>query len=347
MSTLSDFKFIDVLPSSIVHDENIKSFAAILDKELKKITNSIEQTLVYHRLDDLSGDVLNLLAWQFSVDFFDIKMRDEIKRECIRESIAWHKKKGTKWAVETALLKAGFKGQIHTFHEMDENDNPSINLDHFAKFYLLMDLACLRQKNDWVKEVESIIDISKPVRSKLQGIVTQDQLEANNKGLHNCSLARVANLPEKLSVDDTFKSIIKFKSIVAGNKRQKNIIPLSITTNHSIKTAFFITNKRSVELEIPLVSIAQNTVSTTSKVETGKLTDSGNIKKLFYSGSLGRASCFADKFSGRAASLVQGNKSNIIAHAKEVKDHTFVGKNVNRNTNIFVSFLYHKKEAET
>lgn len=51
--------------------------------------------------------LLPWLAWALSVDIWDSSWSTETKRAVIAESIPLHRKKGTPWAVERALVVAG------------------------------------------------------------------------------------------------------------------------------------------------------------------------------------------------------------------------------------------------
>ena len=94
MPGLFDFYFKDLLPGSIAGDQTIQAAAQVLDNELKRVARGLDKVLIYHRLDELAGDILNLLAWQYSVDFFDIDMPDEQKRNAIRGSSPGIKRRG-------------------------------------------------------------------------------------------------------------------------------------------------------------------------------------------------------------------------------------------------------------
>lgn len=188
--TLSDIRFLDLLPESISKDPAIEAAASALDAELQLVNTQLKNVLIYERLDDLEGDVLNLLAWQFSVDFFDVSLPDEQKRECIRGSIAWHKKKGTAWAVRTALANAGYEAQVVTFRQFSRllaaQNPPKMDgswlvdgfttlvvpeqmvgvawMSHWAQFCVRMDLGDLTRVG-WNQEVRRIIDVAKNARS--------------------------------------------------------------------------------------------------------------------------------------------------------------------------------------
>lgn len=99
MIDVEKMKLIDILPSSL-DDEIIKLIIKAVDALVEDVSNDVKKLELYSRLDELPTEILNLLAWQFHVDFFRYDMTDEVKRNLIRQSIAWHRRKGTPQAVE-------------------------------------------------------------------------------------------------------------------------------------------------------------------------------------------------------------------------------------------------------
>lgn len=61
------------------------------------------------------------LAWALSVDFWDDEWPLQRKRDVVAGSIAWHRKKGTPWAVEQMLAAAGYAdSELIEHHDMHE-----------------------------------------------------------------------------------------------------------------------------------------------------------------------------------------------------------------------------------
>lgn len=126
MSTkrLGDISFAAILPEALRGDEQFRAAATSLDGLLCRTTNAIPNLLVWARLDreravcipplqrlvnaagglrPLSTEMLELLAWQFHVDFREVATDDAMLERMVRESIPWHRIKGTPAAVEQAL----------------------------------------------------------------------------------------------------------------------------------------------------------------------------------------------------------------------------------------------------
>ena len=64
--------------------------------------------------------LLPWLAWTFSVDMWDDSWSESRKREIVAGSLAWHRKKGTPWAVRQALAAVGY---------------PVVNLIEYRTYY--------------------------------------------------------------------------------------------------------------------------------------------------------------------------------------------------------------------
>ena len=110
---LQSTSLLDILPQNLLADKKINAAAQALDDELQKITEATRNALLLPRLDELSEEVIDLLAWQWHVDFYEPSMSIETKRQLVRESIAWHRIKGTKAAVEK-MAQTVFKDGVVT-----------------------------------------------------------------------------------------------------------------------------------------------------------------------------------------------------------------------------------------
>ena len=104
---------LDILPPNILTDKKLHVAAEALDLELKALSQDAWQVLHIPRLNELNHDVLDNLAWQLHVDHYEPStMPLEVKRNLIRQSIAWHKIKGTPASVENFLGAFGIKAEV-------------------------------------------------------------------------------------------------------------------------------------------------------------------------------------------------------------------------------------------
>lgn len=129
---LGSTPFRELLPDSLSGDPSIRAAAAALDTVLDATTRAIPGVLLYARLahdtgfvepvamlpplarlSELSGGlaslpepVLDLLAWQLHVEGYEAAVDVAAKRQLIAGSLLLHRRRGTPWAVRTALETA-------------------------------------------------------------------------------------------------------------------------------------------------------------------------------------------------------------------------------------------------
>ena len=115
---LLELSLLDILPSSIVGDPNVQAIAQAIDPEMRSVSQDIRETLILSRIDELSEPVVDLLAWQWHVDFYELARTLTMKRATVRGSIPWHRKKGTRWAILKALEMIGVKGTFIPWWEV-------------------------------------------------------------------------------------------------------------------------------------------------------------------------------------------------------------------------------------
>ena len=103
IKSLQQASLLDILPSNLIADKKIYAAAESLNLELKKVIGKTKLVLHLPRLDELPDEVLDSLAYQYHCDFWEEGLSREAKCNLIRNSIAWHRIKGTPAAVEQLL----------------------------------------------------------------------------------------------------------------------------------------------------------------------------------------------------------------------------------------------------
>jgi P2-related tail formation protein len=104
MTNLQSLKLSDLLPSSIMGDETVRAIAASVDNELQAITACINEIIMLPRIDELPADVVDHLAGQLHVDYYEPLGLDLDKRRAlVKSSLTWHRRKGTKSVLEEVI----------------------------------------------------------------------------------------------------------------------------------------------------------------------------------------------------------------------------------------------------
>ena len=140
--------FADFLPQSLKKDPKIRALAAAVTEQLLSVSGNIEKVLIYSRFDELPEDLIDILAYDLHVDWYDYSFPLKAKRELVKNSVKVHKKMGTKYAVETAL------GGVYPQSEVEEWFQYNGNPHHFR-------VVCDVTENEIQASYQAIVDAVK------------------------------------------------------------------------------------------------------------------------------------------------------------------------------------------
>ena len=163
MRSIYNPSLLETLPESILQDPKMKAAAQAIDFELKKLSADIRQVLHIPRLDELSGKILDFLGEQLHCDFWEpLYLGDDEKKSMIRESIAWHRIKGTVAAVEKIAAMVWRDCEISEW--FDYGGEP---------YHFRIKTNGFKSTPDGFKTFLRMIDAAKNVRSVLEKIIIE------------------------------------------------------------------------------------------------------------------------------------------------------------------------------
>ena len=117
MQDLQSLELEQIMPSSLTEDENTLNVSRSLNSNLQEVSEASNESLLLPRISELPERVVDMMAWQYHVDFYELAQNLEMKRDLVRNSIKWHMKKGTKYAILRALEMLGIKAEYHNWYE--------------------------------------------------------------------------------------------------------------------------------------------------------------------------------------------------------------------------------------
>ena len=103
MSSIRNDDLLRTLPQVLKNDKSFHAFATVMAKQLRTIIDDTDHATIYARIDALPEAVLDILAYDFKVDWWDYGYSVEQKRQTLKDSWLVHKHLGTKYAVKTAV----------------------------------------------------------------------------------------------------------------------------------------------------------------------------------------------------------------------------------------------------
>lgn len=147
MIDMKSVSLLDIIPSNIKDDPSVAAAALAIDAELKGITDEIQKLSIFSRSDEWTEEETDELAWQFHVDFYNPSLPIEQKRELVKNSIAWHRRKGTPSAVEELITTLFGEGKVEEWWEYGGQpyyfqvvtNNPEVTQEKAKEFYRAID----------------------------------------------------------------------------------------------------------------------------------------------------------------------------------------------------------------
>lgn len=147
------------LPEVLQDDEGMKAMAASIAEVLATRPSEIQQLMIYPRIDELPEELLDILAYDFKVDWWSGDYTLEEKRRTLKDSWRVHRMLGTKSAVETAISAIYPDTQVSEWFEYGGQpyhfklliDATFENIDHI-RHQLVLDRV------DYYKNLRSVLD---------------------------------------------------------------------------------------------------------------------------------------------------------------------------------------------
>ncbi|MFI3254527.1 MAG: phage tail protein I [Eubacteriales bacterium] len=105
------------LPKTLQEDPDILAVAQAISGQMTATALEIHKNKIYPRIDELSEEILDILAYDLHVDWYDYRHSVETKRRVIKNSVKVHMKMGTKYAVETATSDVHPKSTVEEWFQ--------------------------------------------------------------------------------------------------------------------------------------------------------------------------------------------------------------------------------------
>lgn len=160
-NTIYNAKFAEYLPEALKKDPKILALAQSAENELLKLSRVIDNVLIYSRIDELSEEMLDILAYDLHCDWYDCDYPIETKRKILKSNVKIHKKLGTKYAVEKALKDVYSEAEVKEW--FDYNGQPYC-------FKITVNVGNTGISKNTAKEIEEKMKFYKNVRSHCDGI---------------------------------------------------------------------------------------------------------------------------------------------------------------------------------
>lgn len=159
---LPSISLLDILPPNLCDDKCIVAAAKSIDAINQHSTSKLPTGVLISNIDQLTDNMLNVMAWQWHLENFDVNWPETTKRGVIKQSLTWHRKKGTKAIVQDVVDKLFVKCMVEEWYEY--NGKPYM-------FRLKGSLDDIKTIGPQKNEILYAINSTKNVRSWLDYIV--------------------------------------------------------------------------------------------------------------------------------------------------------------------------------
>ena len=191
---LQQVSLLDLVPPNLREDVQVQAAATALDAELNAATGSILECLHLPRIDELPERVLDLLAWQWHVDFYEpVGISLETKRKLVKNVIKWHREKGTPAVVEevaNAIYEPSsvvewfeYGGQPYRFKVRTEE----IPQTQAERAIYIRALNSVKNTRSWLEAIEYVISLSETIE------YTEKHAMATTGSIHDSYFLRGRN----------------------------------------------------------------------------------------------------------------------------------------------------------
>lgn len=101
--TIYEALWEELLPQSLKNDPRMLALAQAIAEQKRKAAAEIRAARFWTDIDSVPEQMLDVLAYDLKIDWWDESYSVEEKRQTIKDCFKIHKFKGTKYAVETAI----------------------------------------------------------------------------------------------------------------------------------------------------------------------------------------------------------------------------------------------------
>lgn len=137
---LKDIDLFQLLPQFMSDDRNSQAFVYAIQGQLNSVSKNIEYAKIYSRVDGMTDELLDELAWQFNVPEYDYSYNIEVKRKIIKNSLITHYQRGTVSSVKNivkniygeAVIQEWFEYNGDPYHFKVRTSNPTASDEMLA-----------------------------------------------------------------------------------------------------------------------------------------------------------------------------------------------------------------------
>lgn len=119
MLKLNEATINKLLPRSLAHDDFVAALADAFEIQMRELYGEIKEKHNLQNIDGIEEKLLDYIAFERHVDFYEYDTSIKRKRELIKRAARHHRKKGTAWAVEDVVKVFYKNARVTEWWEFD------------------------------------------------------------------------------------------------------------------------------------------------------------------------------------------------------------------------------------
>lgn len=156
---LEQIDLVKLLPEFMRGDRANNGLAAGTNIVLRDVATKAKLLTVWNRIDNMTDEQLDELAWELNVEWYKSTADIQTKRAIIKSSDKVHAKLGTKWAVEQIITDYFGSGAVREwweyggepYHFKVFSTNPGLVNEHHEEFLAMLEVV--KRKSAWLDAV--------------------------------------------------------------------------------------------------------------------------------------------------------------------------------------------------
>ncbi|WKT76942.1 phage tail protein I [Lysinibacillus fusiformis] len=159
-----DSDLLKLLPRSLRQDPVLVAIAEAVEIQLKQAYQEAEDIYNLVDSDKVPESLLDLLAYEKHVDFYEVGLPVTQKRALVKASVKWHRKKGTRGAIEDVVSIIYKNAQVFEWFEYGGEE---------YRFKIEVEEPFIA--NEDMKRLKKMIEATKNKRSWLEYVAVKMQ----------------------------------------------------------------------------------------------------------------------------------------------------------------------------
>ena len=157
--TVTTDALLSVFPAALGADKHLYALASSVATSLTQLYRSGDLAALYTRIDCLGGDILDILAYDFKIDWWDAGYSVDEKRRLFKSCWDVHRKLGTPAAIVSALSSVYKLATVREWWQYGGKPYRfRLSIDTAGEFFDSEKLNSVVQKATFYKNLRSVLE---------------------------------------------------------------------------------------------------------------------------------------------------------------------------------------------